>query len=95
MTDPSAHVELRDYESTVPKAYIGLAWLWVGILWTRVPSISKIRALYFMCCSIGFSIYCKKRAARMGRNQDTESVLVFYRGSFNKQCYYAACSSFL
>jgi len=31
MTAPSAHVELRDYESTVPKAYIGLAWLWVGI----------------------------------------------------------------
>jgi hypothetical protein len=31
MTDRSADVELRDYESTVPKAYIGLAWLWVSI----------------------------------------------------------------
>ena len=31
MTDPSAHVELRDYQSTVSKAYNGLAWLWVGI----------------------------------------------------------------
>ena len=37
MTDPSAHVELRDYQSTVPKAYIGLAWLWWS---SRSPTAS-------------------------------------------------------
>jgi hypothetical protein len=31
MTDQTAGVELRDYESTVPKVYIALAWLWVSI----------------------------------------------------------------
>jgi hypothetical protein len=31
MTDRIADVELRDYESTVPKVYIALAWLWVAI----------------------------------------------------------------
>jgi hypothetical protein len=31
MTDQIAEVELRDYESKVPKAYIALAWLWVAI----------------------------------------------------------------
>jgi hypothetical protein len=29
--DISADVEFRDYQSTVPKVYIVLAWLWVAI----------------------------------------------------------------
>jgi hypothetical protein len=31
MTDQTADLELRDYESTVPNAYIALAWVWVSI----------------------------------------------------------------
>jgi hypothetical protein len=31
MTDQSADIALRDYESTVPKAYVALAWVWVSI----------------------------------------------------------------
>ena len=31
MTDQTADVELRDYQPTVPKVYIVLAWLWVAI----------------------------------------------------------------
>jgi hypothetical protein len=31
MTDKMADVEFHDYQSTVPKMYIALAWLWVGI----------------------------------------------------------------
>jgi len=31
MTDHSANIELREYESTVPKAYVVLAWVWVAI----------------------------------------------------------------
>jgi hypothetical protein len=31
MTEQTADMELRDYESTVPRMYIALAWLWVGI----------------------------------------------------------------
>ena len=31
MTDQTADAELHDYQSTVPKAYIALAWLWVAI----------------------------------------------------------------
>jgi hypothetical protein len=31
MTEQTADVELRDYQSTVPSAYIVLAWLWVAI----------------------------------------------------------------
>jgi hypothetical protein len=31
MTDQTAATELRDYQSTVPNAYIALAWLWVAI----------------------------------------------------------------
>jgi hypothetical protein len=34
MTDQLADVEYRDYEPTVPKAYIALAWLWVAIPFT-------------------------------------------------------------
>ena len=30
MTEQTADVELRDYQSTVPSAYIVLAWLWVA-----------------------------------------------------------------
>lgn len=30
MTDQTVN-ELRDYESTVPRAYILLAWLWVAV----------------------------------------------------------------
>lgn len=31
MTDQTADIETRDYQSTVPKAYIASAWLWVAI----------------------------------------------------------------
>ncbi|MDT4999735.1 MAG: hypothetical protein QOK12_1840, partial [Mycobacterium sp.] len=31
MTEQTADVEFRDYQSTVPKVYIVLAWLWVAI----------------------------------------------------------------
>jgi hypothetical protein len=31
MTDKTADVEFRDYQSTVPKVYIALAWLWVAM----------------------------------------------------------------
>ena len=31
MTEQTADGELREYEATVPKAYIALAWIWVGI----------------------------------------------------------------
>jgi hypothetical protein len=31
MTDHTADVEYHDYQETVPKAYISLAWLWVAI----------------------------------------------------------------
>lgn len=31
MTEQTAPVELRDYESTVPTLYIVLAWVWVAI----------------------------------------------------------------
>ena len=31
MTDKTADVEFHDYQSTVPKMYIALAWLWVAI----------------------------------------------------------------
>ena len=31
MTEQTADRELRDYDSTVPKAYIALAWVWVAI----------------------------------------------------------------
>ena len=31
MTDQSANIELHDYQPTVPKAYIVLAWVWVSI----------------------------------------------------------------
>jgi hypothetical protein len=31
MTEQTADIELRDYESTVPKAAIAVAWVWVGI----------------------------------------------------------------
>ena len=34
MTEQMADMELRDYESTVPGAYIALAWVWVGIPFT-------------------------------------------------------------
>ena len=30
MTDQTS-TELRDYESTVPRVYIALAWLWVAV----------------------------------------------------------------
>ena len=31
MTEQTVDVELRDYESTVPSAYIALAWIWVAV----------------------------------------------------------------
>lgn len=31
MTDEPADVELHEYRETVPKAYIALAWVWVGV----------------------------------------------------------------
>ena len=31
MTDQTADVQLRDYESTVPNVYVVLAWLWVAV----------------------------------------------------------------
>ena len=31
MTNQTADVELRDYQSTVPSVYVALAWLWVAI----------------------------------------------------------------
>jgi hypothetical protein len=31
MTDHTADVEYHDYQATVPKIYIALAWLWVAI----------------------------------------------------------------
>jgi hypothetical protein len=31
MTDQTADVELHDYQATVPKVYIALAWLWVAV----------------------------------------------------------------
>jgi hypothetical protein len=31
MTEQTADVELRDYEPTVPRMYIALAWVWVAI----------------------------------------------------------------
>ncbi len=31
MTDQLANVEYHDYQPTVPKAYIALAWLWVAV----------------------------------------------------------------
>ena len=31
MTEQTAEVELREYESTVPRVYIAVAWLWVAI----------------------------------------------------------------
>jgi len=31
MTEQTADIELRDYESTASKASIALAWVWVGI----------------------------------------------------------------
>jgi hypothetical protein len=31
MTDETADVELREYQPTVPAAYVALAWTWVAI----------------------------------------------------------------
>jgi hypothetical protein len=31
MTEQTSDIELRAYESTVPRMYIALAWLWVAI----------------------------------------------------------------
>ena len=31
MTDPAQNVDYRDYQPTVPKPYIALAWLWVVV----------------------------------------------------------------
>jgi hypothetical protein len=31
MTDQPTSAELHEYQPTVPRAYIALAWLWVGI----------------------------------------------------------------
>ena len=31
MTDEASSTELHEYQPTVPRIYIALAWLWVGI----------------------------------------------------------------
>lgn len=31
MTTPHSDAELHEYTPTVPKAYIVLAWIWVGV----------------------------------------------------------------
>jgi hypothetical protein len=31
MTDQMTRPELHEYQPTVPRAYIALAWIWVGI----------------------------------------------------------------
>ena len=31
MSEQTADVELRDYQSTVPSVYIALAWIWVAV----------------------------------------------------------------
>ena len=48
MTEHSAQVELHDYESTVPRAYIALAWLWVSLPFAYgvYELMNKVRQLF-------------------------------------------------
>ena len=48
MTEQTADSQLQDYEPTVPKVYIALAWLWVGIpfAWGVYELLLKVTKLF-------------------------------------------------
>jgi hypothetical protein len=48
MTDQPADAELHDYQATVPKVYIGLAWVWVGVpfLYGLFELVLKVKQLF-------------------------------------------------
>jgi hypothetical protein len=48
MTDQPADAELHEYRATVPKAYIALAWVWVGVpfLYGVFELVLKVKQLF-------------------------------------------------